>query len=242
MRSVGLPCVVSSDFLLGGFCNFVASCTTGSHELTCVCPLVLVFFLPRPRLPLSLPSPPTFQDFVEFREECGDLSILDTRTFVSGMKTGQVCRNRPCFLQHYSRQEESLQEEEVKCLQRPDPCLSILYAPQTVLLREHSNVPLYKDVSPSFCLVILASSCGPCSTPRPTYIPSDANPSRSAEPCTYTVALAPFYSSQEISVEIEHGKVRGPASVGDFLEFCGFCGSVCGCVDRAFPAGWSWKC
>lgn len=31
------------------------------------------------------------QEFAKFREEHGDLSILDTRTFVSGMKTGQVC-------------------------------------------------------------------------------------------------------------------------------------------------------
>lgn len=30
------------------------------------------------------------QDFMDSREEHGDLSILDTRTFVSGMKTGQV--------------------------------------------------------------------------------------------------------------------------------------------------------
>ena len=40
-------------------------------------------------LAFSLVDPP--QDFIEFREEHGDLSILDTRTFVSGMKTGQVC-------------------------------------------------------------------------------------------------------------------------------------------------------
>eukprot|EP00752_Nemacystus_decipiens_P003621 g3338.t1 len=33
--------------------------------------------------------PAVFKEFTEFREEHGDLSILDTRTFVSGMKTGQ---------------------------------------------------------------------------------------------------------------------------------------------------------
>ncbi|CAM9777761.1 unnamed protein product, partial [Ectocarpus sp. 4 AP-2014] len=33
--------------------------------------------------------PAVFKEFARFREEHGDLSILDTRTFVSGMKTGQ---------------------------------------------------------------------------------------------------------------------------------------------------------
>ncbi|CBN79581.1 pyruvate carboxylase [Ectocarpus siliculosus] len=33
--------------------------------------------------------PAVFKEFTKFREEHGDLSILDTRTFVSGMKTGQ---------------------------------------------------------------------------------------------------------------------------------------------------------
>lgn len=33
--------------------------------------------------------PAVFKDFMDSREEHGDLSILDTRTFVSGMKTGQ---------------------------------------------------------------------------------------------------------------------------------------------------------
>ncbi|CAM9527347.1 unnamed protein product [Ectocarpus sp. 12 AP-2014] len=33
--------------------------------------------------------PAVFKEFAKFREEHGDLSILDTRTFVSGMKTGQ---------------------------------------------------------------------------------------------------------------------------------------------------------
>lgn len=50
----------------------------------------VMFFLVASPLSCSSPVPPLPQDFIMSREEHGDLSILDTRTFVSGMKTGQV--------------------------------------------------------------------------------------------------------------------------------------------------------